>query len=80
MPDYRVRVARNELAAIELDDFDRAFVLSIVAKNAGRLTLNLKAPLLFNLDRRLGSQVVTTDEQPLQWDLSTPLLRLRKSA
>lgn len=80
VPDYRVRVPRNQLAAIELSDLDRAFVLNIVSQNDTRLTLNLKAPLLFNLDRRLAGQVVTTDDQPLQWDLNAPILRLRKTA
>ena len=80
VPDYRVRIPRNQLAAIELEDFDRAFVLNVVSKHANRLTLNLKAPLLFNLDRRLAGQMVTNDEQPVQWDLSTPILKLRKTA
>jgi len=80
VPDYRVRVPRQQLATIELDYYDRAFVLNVLAKHDHRLTLNLKAPLLFNLDRRLGGQMVTSEDQPLQWDLCTPLLRLRKSA
>jgi len=79
--DYRVRVARSELAALELDAFDRTFVLNPVARNSQGLTINLKAPVLFNLDRRLACQVITTDEQPLQFDLSSLRGRqLRKSA
>ncbi|HMC10031.1 MAG TPA: flagellar assembly protein FliW, partial [Pirellulaceae bacterium] len=45
------------------------------------LTLNLKAPLIINLDRRLGRQVITTDEQPVALPLvPAPPALLRKSA
>jgi flagellar assembly factor FliW len=42
--------------------------------------MNLRAPILINLDRRLGCQVVTTDDQPLQMELTKPTAQLRKSA
>lgn len=80
VPNYRVRVSQSSLDALELGDQDSTFVLNVVARNANGLTLNLKSPILINLDRRLGSQVLTTDDQPVQWDLQTPLLKLRKSA
>ncbi len=80
VPDYQVRVSRGELAQLQLDELDRAFVLTVVSRNPHGLTLNLKAPLLFNLDRRLASQVVTNDDQPVQWDLSVPILKIRRSA
>jgi flagellar assembly factor FliW len=68
------------LAQLQLAEVDRAFVLTLVSRNHHGLTLNLKAPVLFNLDRRLGCQVVTSDDQPLQWDLTVPILKLRQSA
>lgn len=80
VPDYRVRVSQSSLDALEISETDHTFVLNVVARNANGLTLNLKAPVLFNLDRRLGSQIVTTDDQPLQWDLQLPILKLRRSA
>jgi len=80
VPDYKVRIPAAQLASLELDDMDRAFILNVVAKNDGRLTVNLKAPLLINLDRRIGRQVVTSDEQPLQHALSFVPAQLRKSA
>ncbi|MCI0359510.1 MAG: flagellar assembly protein FliW [Planctomycetaceae bacterium] len=80
-PDYQVHVTRGQLAALELSHFDAAYVLSIISKSDDDLTLNLKAPLIINLDRRLGRQVITTDEQPVARQLATsrPAL-LRKSA
>ena len=80
VPEYRVRVAPDSLEPLQLTESDSTFVLNTVARNANGLTLNLKSPILFNLDRRLGSQVLTTDDQPLQWDLQSPILKLRRSA
>ena len=80
VPDYQVRVNRKQLAPLELSAPDEAFVLTVVSRNDGRLTLNLKAPLIINLDRRLGRQVVTNDEQPLQLDLAPAPASYRRSA
>ncbi|MEO8497179.1 MAG: flagellar assembly protein FliW [Planctomycetota bacterium] len=80
VPEYQVRIPRGELERLQLAELDRAFVLSLVSRNHHGLTLNLKAPVLFNLDRRLACQVVTSDDQPLQWDLTVPILKMRKAA
>lgn len=81
VPDYRVRVTRGELAPLDLSQFDQAYILCVIARSDGDLTLNLKAPLIVNLDRRLGRQVITTDDQPVALPLPTPAaLPLRKSA
>jgi len=80
-PDYQVHVTRGQLNSLELSHFDSAYVLSVVSKSDGELTLNLKAPLIINLDRRLGRQVVTADEQPVAWQIARPEAAvLRKSA
>lgn len=79
--DYRVRVTRGQLLPLQFSQFDQAYVLAIVSQSDGDLTLNLKAPLIINLDRRLGRQVITSDEQPVA--LALPVTRanmLRKSA
>jgi flagellar assembly factor FliW len=80
LPHYRVHVSRRDLVPLQLQDIDEAFVLNIVASDNGRLTVNLRAPLLFNLAQRLGRQVITADEQPVQWELAASPLQLRKSA
>ncbi len=80
-PEYQVHVTRGQLHSLELSHFDSAYVLSVVSKSDGELTLNLKAPLIINLDRRLGRQVVTVDEQPVAWQVDRPAAAvLRKSA
>ena len=67
--DYQVRVARSELAPLALESDREAQVLAIVSSGPRGLTLNLKAPLVINRQRRLGRQVVTNGEQPLQYEL-----------
>ncbi len=79
-PDYQVRVTRSQLAPLQLEALDRAYVLTVVSKDAAHLTLNLKAPLIINLDRRLGRQVITCDEQPVQFPVAHVPAPLRKSA
>jgi flagellar assembly factor FliW len=65
VPGYQVRVARSQLLPLELTQFDQAYLLTIVSQDGPSLTVNLKAPIVVNLDRRLGRQVITTDEQPV---------------
>jgi flagellar assembly factor FliW len=80
VPDYQVRINRRELAPLGLDDVRQAKVLVIVGKNERSITLNLKAPLVLNLERRMGCQLVVNDEQPIQYELQAPPAPLRKSA
>lgn len=80
VPGYRVCIARSQLTPLELAALDQAFVLNVLNRNRGGLTINLKAPIIINLDRRIGRQVVTSDEQPLQLALPAATVRLRKSA
>ena len=80
-PEYQVRLTRGQLSPLELSQFDQAYVLAIVSRGDDQLTLNLKAPLIINLGRRIGRQVITTDEQPLALELPTHTSAvLRKSA
>jgi len=68
---YQIRIARSELAPLELVDVREAQVLVIVGKNDRGITLNLKAPLVIHLARRLGRQVVANGDQPIQFELGT---------
>jgi len=74
-PDYQFRVFRRELAPLELERADQAQVLAIVSKNERGITLNLKAPIVVNLPRRLARQVVANGDQPLQYELIPHQLR-----
>ena len=79
-PDYRIRVHSAELESLQMVGADRIYVLSVVGKQQDQLTINLKAPLIINLDALVGRQVITSDEQPLQLDLASIPVKFRKSA
>ena len=67
--DYRVHVTRRDLACLHMQVGAEVYVLTTVAGHVGRLTTNLRAPLILNLNRRLGCQVITGDEQSIQMAL-----------
>lgn len=64
--DYRVRVTRRELACLHMQSGAEMYVLTTISGHVGKLTTNLRSPLLLNLSRRLGCQVITSDDQPIQ--------------
>jgi flagellar assembly factor FliW len=69
VPEYQVRVARQELMPLALDDVRDAKVLVIVGIKEGLITLNLKAPLVINLKSRTGRQVVVNNDVAIQHEL-----------
>jgi flagellar assembly factor FliW len=71
VPGYQVRVYRGELAPLQLSSVRNAQVLAVVGKNDAALTLNLKAPLVINLERRAGRQVIVNSDEPTQFELQT---------
>jgi flagellar assembly factor FliW len=80
VPEYQVRISRGELSPLELAEVREAQVLAIVGKNERGITLNLKAPVVLNLPRRLGRQVITNGDQPIQYPLVSAPATLRKTA
>ncbi|QDU97028.1 flagellar assembly protein FliW [Lignipirellula cremea] len=78
--DYQVRLTRSELSPLQLSSIDQAYVLAIVSREEHRFAVNLKAPIIVNLDGRLGRQVITSDDQPMQFELTHTAPPLRKSA
>jgi flagellar assembly factor FliW len=69
--DYRVQVSRRELAGLHMKPGAEMYVLSTISGHGGKLTTNLRSPILLNLSRRLGCQVITDNQQPLQQGIST---------
>jgi flagellar assembly factor FliW len=80
VPGYRIRVARHELQPLQFDSVKTAEVLIVVGKSERSITLNLKAPLVINLDRRLGRQVITNGDLPIQYELEAQPAAWKKSA
>ncbi len=69
VPGYRLRVARRELDPLEIEDLRSVRVLAIVGKSDRSITLNFKSPLVINLDRRTGRQVIANGDLPVQYEL-----------
>ena len=79
-PHQALRVARQELAALGLSDLGRAEVLVIVSKGLSGLTMNLKAPIVLNVERRLGCQAVGNGDESVCQTLVPATVPVRKSA
>jgi len=81
VPDYQVRVSRRQLEPIETGTSGDAQVLAILAAQSnGTMTLNLKAPLVINLDQLTGIQVIVSEDWAVQHPLTSVAAPLRKSA
>jgi len=64
--DYRVNIGRRDLGSLHLQPGSELFVMTTLSGHADKLTTNLRAPILLNLDRRLGCQVIADNELPIQ--------------
>ena len=80
VPDYQVRIPRSELTPLAIDDIRQAQIVVIVSQNAKTLPLNLKAPIVINLEARTGRQVVASGELSMQYELTADRHALKKSA
>ncbi len=78
--DYQIRVTQKQMAPLLLSAPEHAFNLCIVSRHEQSLTVNLRAPIIVNLERGIGMQVVTADEQPTQYELVDLTMQLRRSA
>ncbi|MEX0867594.1 MAG: flagellar assembly protein FliW [Pirellulales bacterium] len=78
--DYTVRVSPAELQPLGMSSKHDAQVLAIVSVHAGEPTLNLKAPLVINRRNRIGRQVVTNGDMPLQCSLRLASTQQRQAA
>jgi len=77
-PQYQAMVSRRSVTPLCLAPDDRVEVLVVVCRTDCSFTLNMKAPILLNLDRRLGCQVVNNGPWAVRWELTS--LPTRKSA
>ncbi len=80
VPDYQVRIPRSELTPLAIADIRQAQVVLVVSRNSTSLTLNLKAPIVINLEARTGRQVVASGDLSMQYELTTRQPTLKKSA
>ncbi len=78
LDDYRVDLRQADRASLELEDERSAMVYLILNQTeSGILTANLQGPMVFNLARRLGKQLVLTSSRhsvrfPLEREVVEP--------
>ena len=80
VPSYRVRITKDQLSPLELTVLDHAFVLVTLSYYDRGPTINLRAPIVINLDRRIGKQLVTSTVESVQQAILGESTTLRKSA
>jgi len=80
VPDYQLRVDRDELRFLELASVHDAEVVVIASRQESELTLNLRAPLVINVQQRRGCQVVAKDAYSVRFPLTTQTVPLRRTA
>ncbi|TWU36615.1 Flagellar assembly factor FliW [Novipirellula aureliae] len=64
--DYRINIGRRDLGSLQLRTGCELYVMTTLSGHSEKLTTNLRAPVLLNLDRRLGCQVIADNEWPIQ--------------
>ncbi len=80
VPDYVLRFRREEISSMPWKSHDEVVALAVVSLTEDQLTINLKAPILINLQRCVGCQLLTCDDQPIQYVLPNLHASMRKSA
>jgi flagellar assembly factor FliW len=73
-PDYRPEIDKAHWAFLEISREQDIALLCIVTirHQPFGVTVNLRAPLVINMDKRLGSQIILEDEQyPVRYDISS---------
>ncbi|WP_442511023.1 flagellar assembly protein FliW [Novipirellula sp. SH528] len=76
-PEYRVHISRRELGSLHLRTGSEIYVMTTVSGREGKMTSNLRAPILLNLDHRLGCQVIADNDLPIQQTLRIAPATLR---
>lgn len=62
-PDYRVKIAKEELGVLNIEDGDECevAVILLVPENPRKITANLVAPLVINVTKKRAVQIILGD-------------------
>ena len=68
-PDYRVTVADEDLAPLDLDSNEDTgfYVISVIPENNMDATVNLKSPIIINTKNNKAVQVIVADDYPIKF-------------
>jgi flagellar assembly factor FliW len=64
-PDYQPKLFETDLIELDVDPSDKLalFVIVTLGSNPTKATANLQGPLLMNLNKKTGKQIVVVDEK-----------------
>jgi len=71
--DYRVPLRPEQQQTLGIESMHDAQVLVVVNKRGREVTANFQGPLIIQIDRRIGEQVIVADKR---WHTRVELLRL----
>lgn len=77
LPEYQATIRREQMEQLELQTAEEAQVFVIVNKYDGALTANLQGPLVVNVKRRAGMQLVLADRK---WTTRHEIMQLAEPA
>ncbi|QDU57631.1 flagellar assembly protein FliW [Aeoliella mucimassa] len=77
--DYQIRVSSRDIAPLGSTSMKSLQVLAILNRHEDTLTLNLKAPIVVNLENNRGRQVVAKNDHEVQFVLGATI-PMRRSA
>ena len=66
VPGYQLRVDSSDLCDLQLSCLQDAQVIVVVSRQQEGLSLNLRAPLVINVQNGLGCQVVAKETHPVR--------------
>jgi flagellar assembly factor FliW len=68
-PDYRITVADEDIAVLDMDNNDNAkfYVIAVIPENNMDATVNLKSPLIINTANNKAVQVIAADDYPIKF-------------
>ena len=72
VPDYQLRIQRSQLDDLRIDSPEKAEVVVLVSRHPEGLCLNLKAPLVIQIDLKAGCQVISSQDHPVRHLLTEP--------
>jgi len=76
-PDYNPRLYESDLQELAVEPEDKLAIFAIVtlAPNPTESTANLQGPLVININKKLGKQVVIVDEE---YSVKYPIIQKKK--
>ena len=80
VPDYQLRVDAHDLSPLALGTHRDAEIVAIASRDEAGITLNLRGPLVINVENRRGCQVISKDDLPIRYPIVPLDQPLRRTA